>query len=108
MNVFWTPLARRRLAEIENYIARDNPAAAHVIAARLVQRSKSLEQPPLLGHRLTQYPGDVRELLERPFRLIIRVKAEQIEVVTLMHYRQLLPSDLADLDDVANMKSDRH
>ncbi len=52
MKVFWTPLARRRLAEIEDYIARDNPKAARAVAARLVMRSGTLEQPPLLGRRL--------------------------------------------------------
>lgn len=108
MRVLWTPLARRRLAEIEAYIAKDNPRAARAIAARLVERSKTLEQPPLLGRRLTQYPGDVRELLERPFRLIFRVKPKQIEIATLMHYRQLLPSDLAELRHVVVSTNDQH
>ena len=97
MRVFWTPLAHRRLGEIEAYIARDSPKVARTVASRLVMRSKSLEHPPLLGRRLAQYPGDVRELLERPFRVIFRVKRERIEIVTIMHYRQLLPSDLASL-----------
>jgi plasmid stabilization system protein ParE len=98
MKVFWTPLARQRLAEIEAYIAQDNPQAARRMAARLVQRSRTLENPPLLGKRLAQYPdADIRELLSRPFRLIFRVMPEHIEILTMMHYRQLLPSDLAEL-----------
>lgn len=95
MKVFWTPLARQRLAEIETRIAESNPAAARRIAARLVQRTYSLKEPPLLGKRISQYGAtDVRELLVRPFRVIFRVTQDRIEILTLMHYRQLLPSDL--------------
>jgi toxin ParE1/3/4 len=49
---------------------------------------------PGAQRRLPQYAGDVREVLERPFRLIYRVRADRIEVITLLHYRQLLPSDI--------------
>jgi plasmid stabilization system protein ParE len=95
MNVFWTPVARQRLAEIEARIAENNPAAARRIAARLVQRSYALRNPPVLGKRMPQYrEADVRELLVRPFRVIFRVLPDRIEILTLMHYRQLLPSDL--------------
>jgi toxin ParE1/3/4 len=99
MNVLWTLGARTRLKEIEAYIAKDSPQAAREMAIRLIRRSLSLEQPPLLGHRLMQYStADVRELLERPYRLIYRVMTDRIEIITVMHYRQLLPSDLHDLD----------
>jgi plasmid stabilization system protein ParE len=41
------------------------------------------------------YEGtDLREVLIRPYRLIYRVKKHQIDVVTVLHYRQLLPSDV--------------
>lgn len=98
MRVYWTPDAKVRLREIEAYIAKDAPQAARNTATRLIRRSLELEQPPLLGKRLHHYPdADIRELLERPYRLIYRVKADRIEIVTVMHYRQLMPSDLAGL-----------
>ena len=34
---------------------------------------------------------DLRELLERPYRIIYRITPERIEILTVMHYRQLLP-----------------
>ena len=37
---------------------------------------------------------DVRELLERPYRILYRILPDRIDVITVMHYRQLLPSDL--------------
>ncbi len=95
MNVFWTPDARLRLREIEAYIARDSPNAGREMAIRLIRRSLELEYPPLLGKRLSQYvEADIRELLERPYRLIYRIGADRIEILTVMHYRQLMPSDL--------------
>jgi toxin ParE1/3/4 len=97
MKVFWTPDARARLKEIERYIAKENsPTVAREMAIRIVRRALSLEHgPPILGKRLPQYPGqDVRELHERPYRVIFRVKPERIEILTVMHYRQLLPGDL--------------
>lgn len=98
MRVFWTPDARARLREIEANIAKDSPQVARGLAVRLIRRSLELEQPPLLGKRLARYaPADVRELLERPYRLIYRVLAHRIEIITILHYRQLMPSDLAGL-----------
>jgi addiction module RelE/StbE family toxin len=95
MKVFWTPDAKLRLREIEAYIAKNSPTAGRDMAIRLIRRSLELEHPPLLGKRLTRYAqADIRELLERPYRLIYRVMADRIEIVTVMHHRQLMPSDL--------------
>ena len=95
MKVFWTPGARKRLEELEAYIAKDSPQAAREMTVRLIRRSLELEQPPLLGKRLKRYlNADIHELLERPYRLIYRVSQERVEIVTVMHYRQLMPSDL--------------
>lgn len=100
MRVFWSTEASRRLREITRYIAKESPEAARVVAQRLLQRSRTLaeEGPPLLGRRLPEYPdADLRELLERPYRLIFEVTEQGIEIVTVMHYRQLLPEELSQL-----------
>jgi plasmid stabilization system protein ParE len=106
MKVYWTPGAHRRLQEIEAYIAANgSPEVARKVAIGLIRKTRMLEQPPLLGSRLAQYPhADVRQLLERPFRVIYRVSAERIEVLTVLHYRQLLPSDLRDIDAAVDGK----
>ena len=48
MTVFWTPDAKLRLREIEAYIVKDSPNAAHETAIRLIPRSLELEQLPLV------------------------------------------------------------
>jgi plasmid stabilization system protein ParE len=34
---------------------------------------------------------------ERPYRIIYRILPDRIDVISVMHYRQLLPEDLAKL-----------
>jgi len=52
----------------------------------------------LLGRRRPEYPdADLRELLERAYRLIYALTEQGIEIVTVMHYRQLLPTDADDV-----------
>jgi toxin ParE1/3/4 len=98
MRIAWTPDARQRLKEIEAYIAKQSSAQiAREVALRLIRRALTLEQPPLLGTRITGYgDSDLRQLFEKPYRIIYRVKSDQIEIITVLHYRQLLPSDMQD------------
>ena len=92
MKVYWTLEARARLLEIQTYIARESPMVARDVTARILRRSRQLATPPLLGRRLPEYPNaDLRELFERPFRIIYVVRLDRIEIVTIKHYRQNLP-----------------
>ena len=94
MKIWWSREARTRLREIHAFIAKDSPAAADKVIATLIHRSMSLVTPPLTGRRLPEYPDtDLRELLERPYRLIYIATPKGVEIVTVMHYRQLLPSE---------------
>jgi plasmid stabilization system protein ParE len=100
MRVYWTHEARSRLQEIETRIAKDSPQNAPEVVRRLVQRTRDLASLPQLGRRVPEYPdAELRELLERPFRLIYRVGDEQVYIMTVMHYRQLLPRDWRDVAD---------
>ena len=92
MKVYWTLEARERLLEIQAYISQYSPKAGRSVTARLLQRSRKLALPPITGRRLPEYPeAELREVLERPFRLIYLVKADRIEILTVKHYRQRLP-----------------
>jgi plasmid stabilization system protein ParE len=37
---------------------------------------------------------DVREIIERPYRLIYRIKADQIDVLAVIHSAQRFPEQL--------------
>ncbi len=98
MKVVWTDSARQRLKELQDYIARDAPSLAPHIVKRLILRSRQLEILTHSGRSVPEYQhADVRELLDRPYRIIYRVLPDRVEVLTVRHYRQLLPSDVVDL-----------
>jgi plasmid stabilization system protein ParE len=93
MKVYWTAEARFRLLDIQAYIAKNSPEAARRTVARLLLRSHELESEPLVSRRLPEFPDEpLREVLERPFRLIFRVTQDRIEIITVKHYRQKLPA----------------
>lgn len=95
MKVVWTDRAKARLRKIHDHIAQDAPRVADAVVMRLVQRSRQLETAPRSGRTVPEYAvDDIRELLERPYRIIYTILAERIDVIAVMHSRQLLPSDL--------------
>jgi plasmid stabilization system protein ParE len=91
MRVTWTARARTRLAEIHDYIAQDSKPHAVAMVQRILDRAEVLTFAPRSGPRLQAFADDeVRELLERPYRIIYRVSANSIEILTVKHYRQRL------------------
>lgn len=96
--VYWTPGARLRLQEIQQYIRDQNADnSADKMVAILLKRTRQLEIVPFSGHKIPGYSGEIRELLERPYRIVYRIKAQKIEILTVMHYRQLLAKTLKSL-----------
>jgi len=94
MRVHWTDRAKTRLRLIHEYIARGAPTVALEVVERLVKRSILIGQAPHAGRQVPEYRrDDLRELLERPYRIIYRIRTDRIDVITVMHYRQLLPTD---------------
>ena len=65
---------------------------------RILRRADRLSEAPRSSARLPAFRDDeVRELLERPYRIIYRVGADRLEILTVKHYRQRLvnrPTDL--------------
>lgn len=97
--VYWTPEARTRLKDIQDYIiSQDAAKAAKKVVTALLSRTRQLETVPLSGHKIPDYRDDhIREILLRPYRIIYRVTEQQVEILTVMHYRQLLPPTVAAL-----------
>jgi toxin ParE1/3/4 len=91
MNVRWTLEAQNQLQEIYEYVARDDPRNACTLVNKLIAQAETLNNPPFLG-RVVPELGDpkIRELLERPYRIIYCVLAKQLLILTIWHYRRLL------------------
>ena len=88
----WTDKATAHLLAIYEYIARDSPAYAQRMVDRITRRSEQLAAFPLSGPIVPEYEtAEIRELLESPYRIIYRVKTDQIDVLAVVHGAQTLP-----------------
>lgn len=86
MRVHWTDTAQEHLDAIYAYIARDSPEYALRMVDRLTRRSQQIADVPLSGRRVPEYDmAQVREVIERPYRIIYHIKADQIDVVAIVH-----------------------
>jgi len=80
---------------IYEHIAQDAPLYAQRVVDRITRRSEQIAQFPESGRIVPEYEApDVREVIERPYRIIYRVKAERVEVLAVLHGAQRLPSTL--------------
>jgi len=58
---------------------------------RLTLRSEQIAIFPLSGRMVPEYEAeDIREIIEKPYRIIYRIKPEQIDVLAVIHGAQLL------------------
>ncbi len=101
MRLRWTKRARRDLVEIGRFIARDKPMAARRWVERLRQRARNATELPGSGRKVPEVDQeDVREVLLRNYRIVYRIHATEIRVLTVFEGHRLLPQDVLDLDDL--------
>ena len=95
MRVHWTDNAIAHLVDIYEYIANDSPVYAKRMVDRLTRRSEQIADFPMSGRMVPEYEADdIREMIERPYRIIYRIKPDQIDVLAVIHYAQLLPEEI--------------
>jgi addiction module RelE/StbE family toxin len=91
MKVVWTEQAWERLAEIEEFIARDRPEAAANLIDKLVARGDALAKHPDRGRKLPEIPGSgLRELVVNHYRIVYRRTSNTIDVLTVFEGHRLL------------------
>jgi plasmid stabilization system protein ParE len=98
VRVLWTEQAFARLAEIETYIAADDPAVARRFIARLIERASRLAKTPQMGRWVPELPeSKLRELIEGNYRIVYRVRGKTVQVLTVFEgHRRFPASDLPD------------
>lgn len=95
MNVYWTNTAIEHLLAIYDYIASDSPVYADQTVDRLTRRSDFIKEFPEAGRKVPEYDRlDTREVIEGSYRIIYRIKEDQIDVLAVFHGRQQLPPRL--------------
>ena len=62
---------------------------------RSTLRSEPISTQPFSGRKVPEYETeDIRELIEKTYRIIYRLKQDQIDVLAVIHGAQLLPEEI--------------
>lgn len=92
MKVHWTKTAEEHLGAIHAYIALDSPEHAKHMMDKLTSRSKQIAQFPMSGRKVPEYEKDnIREVIEKPYRIIYYIKPDQIDILAVIHSARDLP-----------------
>ena len=91
MRLKWLRNALRNLDDEARYVAADDPAAAKLVVARLLDAVAAMVEQPGIG-RAGRVPG-TRELVVPKTRFIVpyRVHGDVIEVLRVFHTSRRLP-----------------
>ena len=91
MRVYWTDTAVEHLEAIHKYVAKNSKLYADRLIHRLIRRSEQIAEFPLSGRIVPEYMTEnIREVIERPYRIIYLIKVEQIDILTVVHGNQEL------------------
>jgi toxin ParE1/3/4 len=92
MPVNWTDSALLDLLNIRTYISQHSQEYARSMVERIVLRTEQLKHHPRSGSMVPEFGDqDIRELLERPYRIVYRVYGDRVDVVAIVHAARLMP-----------------
>lgn len=96
--VLWSSLALQRLIEIRDALAEKDPMAARKLLLLLISRTAPLSDFPNLGRVVPEIPGSAfRELIERQYRIVYRVRERTVEIATVFEsYREFPMGDVGE------------
>ena len=95
MKVYWTLNAIKHLTNIYEYISLNSPTYARRTVDRITRRSVQIGSQPFSGRKVPEYQAeDLRELIEKPYRIIYRVMQNQIDVLAVIHGAQILQEEI--------------
>jgi addiction module RelE/StbE family toxin len=95
VRVHWTNTAIDHLLSIYEYVSHDSDVYADRLMDRLTRRSQQIGTFPRSGRSVPEYEApDIREVIEGSYRIIYRIKKEQIDVLAVIHSAQQLPPEL--------------
>jgi len=97
MKIHWTYNAINHLVDIFDYISKDSRLYAERMIDRLTSRSEQIERFPFSGRMVLEYwSEDIREIIEGPYRIIYRIKRDQVDILAVVHGSRMLTEDILD------------
>jgi toxin ParE1/3/4 len=88
VEIVWSPLARKRLKEIRDYVALDKPVAAEKLAIRIVAAVQALRNYSYIGRAGAD--REIRELVigRTPYIVLYKVHGSVVTINTIWHGAQ--------------------
>lgn len=94
----WSRRAESDLEAIDAYIAADNPVAAARWIERLLERAQMAAMLPFAGRVVPEMGMEtLREVFVRTYRIVYRIKGDEVQVITVFEGHRLFPEDV-DMD----------
>ncbi len=91
MKLRWSIRAKNDLVEIGRYIARDKPGAARKWVEYLRKGARQAGDHPNWGRMVPEWNReDIREVIQKGYRIVYIVKDTEIEVLTISEGHRLL------------------
>jgi addiction module RelE/StbE family toxin len=89
--VNWSQRARADLKAVHDYIAKESPQNAKVVAREIRRRADDIETTPLGGRKVPELNDEhVREIPAYSWRILYHVRDGEVFIVTLVHKRRHL------------------
>jgi len=87
----WTRRALEQLAEAQDFIAQDNPAAARQIGERIAEATRLLLTQPRMGRR-GRVAGTLEWVCRRtPYFLVYKLENDRLIILRIIHGKQYWP-----------------
>jgi len=95
----WTPQALDDIEAICKFIARDSDYFAHLFANKVIEKAKTLEAFPNAGRIVPESNQEmIREIFHGSYRIIYRIREDEIEVLTVHHSARLFDISMIEID----------
>ena len=96
MRIRWTDQAIADLAAIRAFIEQDSSHYSSVVVSRLIRAADCLKEFPYSGRVVPEFEHEaVREIVERPNRIIYRLlREDEIHILTVHHGAKQMPDTL--------------
>lgn len=90
--VIWTRPALEDVRAIRDYIARDSVRYGEAVAEELLEAVERLAEYPLSGRMVPELTQPtIREVIHGSYRIVYRVRADVLEILTVVHGARQFP-----------------
>ena len=88
--LIWSPNASDDLESICEFIAMDSAYYARLFAKGIIKAIERLRAFPESGRIVPEYNlENLREIIYQNYRIVYRIKSENVEIVTIVHGARL-------------------